>query len=393
VGNRGRGRRELWTQGIGLLVAAVTLGVWICSNGTAAAQPYAYVTEVTPFDAAIGVIDTATATLVTSIPVEDGFYPSGVAALPDGSRVFIAGINGGVATISTATNALVAPTADGGDEFRSAGVRPDGCQLYLPGSSEVTVLDPATFQLLGSIDLSPFGIQSLNHIAFSPDGRHAYATGRDSNPNGLVTEIDTATLTVVGDPILPCYTPPGEADEVCSQYADHVSVTPNGAEIWVTDHQLREIWIINAATRAVTAFRPSDFVNDFLAFSPDGAHAYLGEAGGYAPSLQVVDTATRSVVNEVSPDSIQEQIKDIAITPDGARGFLVGPGSGSVYVYDTASNTISPNAIAVGALSTYIAIAAPIHQVSCPEPAAAWTGLAALAALAATSARRRGQKI
>ena len=371
-----------------LLVAAVALTVWMASEGTASAKPYAYVTEVTPFDASIGVIDTATATLVKSIPVDDGFYPSGVAALPDGSRVFIAGINGDVGTIDTTTNAIVNPSAEPGDAYRSAGVRPDGCQLYLPGTSEVTVLDPASFQLLGSIDLSPLNTQVLNHIAFSPDGRHAYTTGRDNDLNGQVIELDTSTLTVVGDPIVPCYTPPGE-DEVCAQYPDHVSVTPDGSEIWVTDHQLREIWVINAATRAVSAFRPSDFVNDFLAFSPDGAHAYLGEAGGYAPSLQVVDTSTRLVVNEVSPDSIQEQIKDIAITPDGARGFLVGPSTGSVYVYDVASNTIAENPIAVGDLSTYIAIAADIHPVSCPEPEVGLLDLAALASVVALGVRRR----
>ena len=61
----------------------------------------------------ISVIDTATLDEVTRIPL--GFYPSDMAASPDGSRIFVnSWTNGSIAAIDTATNKVLKTTTEAG---------------------------------------------------------------------------------------------------------------------------------------------------------------------------------------------------------------------------------------------------------------------------------------
>ena len=105
-----------------LLVISVGLGL-----GTAAteAQTRAYVTNSQ--DNTVSVIDTATNTVVATIPV--GAVPVGVAITPDGTRAYVtnAGDNT-VLVIDTATNTVVAsiPAANP----QEVAITPDGTRAY-----------------------------------------------------------------------------------------------------------------------------------------------------------------------------------------------------------------------------------------------------------------------
>jgi len=77
--------------------------------GTATAQAHtrAYVTD--EFDSTVSVIDTATNTVVATIPV--GVVPLGVAITPDGTRAYVTNAQtdfNTVSVIATATNTVVA---------------------------------------------------------------------------------------------------------------------------------------------------------------------------------------------------------------------------------------------------------------------------------------------
>ena len=91
-----------------LLVISVGLGL-----GTAAteAQTRAYVTNSQ--DNTVSVIDTATNTVVATVPV--GVNPSGIAITPDGTRAYVATELGTVSVIDTATNTVVATIPIGGE--------------------------------------------------------------------------------------------------------------------------------------------------------------------------------------------------------------------------------------------------------------------------------------
>src|SRR5262249_30821174 len=169
----------------------------------------------------VSVIDTATNTVIATIPV--GIGQNGVAVTPDGSKVYVANVNVPfVSVIDTATNTVIATIPVGGlSPFGVAGT-PDGSQVYVTDSSRVdhvSVIATPTNTVIATI---PVGIGPRG-VAVTPDGdRHAgkdekeaqhgeaerdrhrragehegrkvYVANRD---NDNVSVIDTATNTVI----------------------------------------------------------------------------------------------------------------------------------------------------------------------------------------------------
>jgi len=80
------------------------LAVGVCSS-PCLAKPFAYITNNQSLT--VSVIDTATNTVVATIPV--GFGPAGVAVTPNGSRVYLTHVGGPnfVSVIDTVTNTVV----------------------------------------------------------------------------------------------------------------------------------------------------------------------------------------------------------------------------------------------------------------------------------------------
>ena len=77
----------------------------------------------------MSVIDTATNTVIATIPVGD--TPCGVAVSPDGTRAYVTNlVDDTVSVIDTATNTVTAtiPVGDGPD---GVAVSPDGTRVYV----------------------------------------------------------------------------------------------------------------------------------------------------------------------------------------------------------------------------------------------------------------------
>jgi YVTN family beta-propeller protein len=150
---------------------------------------HAYVAN--SFSNTVSVIDTATNTVVATVPV--GFSPFGVAITPDGTHAYVTNGNSkSVSVIDTATNTVVA-TVPVGNDPRGVAITPDGTQAYVTNelSDTVSVIDTATNTVVATVPLVglfPSG------VAITPDGAQAYVAISDS---GAVSVIDTATNTVV----------------------------------------------------------------------------------------------------------------------------------------------------------------------------------------------------
>ena len=101
-------------------------------TATAQAQTRAYVTTSGSLGNSdfVSVIDTATNTVVASIPV--GFSPFQIAITPDGTRAYVANQSSTntVSVIDTATNTVVA-TIPGGFSPLGVAITPDGTQAYV----------------------------------------------------------------------------------------------------------------------------------------------------------------------------------------------------------------------------------------------------------------------
>jgi YVTN family beta-propeller protein len=143
-------------------------------------------------DFIISVIDTATNTVVTTIPVSG---TAGIALTPDGTQAYVTSPGAGtVSVIDIATNTLVATISFGTNQnpFRVA-ITPDGTRAYVTigfPNNVVSVIDTATNTVVATI---PVGLGPIG-VAITPDGTRVYVTNDDSDS---VSVIDTTTNTVV----------------------------------------------------------------------------------------------------------------------------------------------------------------------------------------------------
>src|SRR6266849_5613706 len=89
------------------LALALTLACLLAPASTRAQN--AYITNQS--SSTVSVIDTATDTVIATIPV--GLTPFGVAVSPEGSKVYVANLaSNTVSVIDTATNTIIARTGD-----------------------------------------------------------------------------------------------------------------------------------------------------------------------------------------------------------------------------------------------------------------------------------------
>jgi YVTN family beta-propeller protein len=188
-----------------VIVFLLLLSIGLLGIATAKAQIRAYVAHAgdtsTP-SGTVSVIDTATNTVVATIPVGPILsccLPFGIAIRPDGTQAYVTNAgdpydvaNGTVAVIDTASNTVVA-TIPVGIIPDAVAFTPDGARAYVgnKGSNTVSVIDTATKTVGATIaGVAPGG------IAITPDGTRAYVT----NEGGAsVSVIDTGTNTVVMD--------------------------------------------------------------------------------------------------------------------------------------------------------------------------------------------------
>ena len=160
----------------------------------------AYITNLV--SANVSVIDTATNTVIATIPV--GIGQNGVAVTPDGSKVYVANVNVPfVSVIDTATNTVIA-TIPVGIGPRGVAVTPDGSKVYvtnvqLPNPSVVSVIATATNTVIATIPLG--GVS--NGVAVTPDGRKVYVANSGSNNVFVIDTASNLVLAVVSVGIQP----------------------------------------------------------------------------------------------------------------------------------------------------------------------------------------------
>ena len=305
----------------------------------AGAAPFAYITNY--LDNTVSVIDTATNTVTSTVPV--GSSPIGVAVTPDGTKVYVAnsGANslngeddGSVSVIDTAKNIVIA-TVKVGPNPNNVAVTPDGTKVYVTsslfsyrsaGDTFVSVIDTATNTVTATVNV---GVQQ-GAVAITPDGTKVYVTKGDAT----VSIIDTATNTVIGT------VPVGNSPL-------GIAVTPDGSKVYVTNNWDGTVSVIDTATNTVTATVPlGRYSSPFgVAVTPDGTKVYVGDTRNN--KVFVIDTATDTVTANVP---LYGTPKGVAVTPDGTKVYVIddsGDGSddeeynGFVSVIDVATNTVT----------------------------------------------------
>ena len=170
---------------------AVILGV--C--GTAAAVPRAYIPSI---NGTVSVVDTSTNTVVGG-PITVGNSPIGVAAHPNGTRVYVGnGSSNTVSVIDTTSETVIATIAVGNFPYGLA-LDPTGARLYVAnaGALSVSVIDTATNSVVATIAGVGGPGDSPYSVAVSPSGNFVYAVNRTNTNRIRVAKIDTVANSVV----------------------------------------------------------------------------------------------------------------------------------------------------------------------------------------------------
>src|SRR5215204_1022026 len=124
---------------LGATIQVVAVALFFVVFGVSAvfAQTRAYVTNA--LDNTVSVIDSATNTVVATVPV--GITPEGVAVTPDGAYAYVANFNNNtVSVIAAATNTVVATVPVGKNPFGTA-ITPDGAFAYVANDTTISVID------------------------------------------------------------------------------------------------------------------------------------------------------------------------------------------------------------------------------------------------------------
>ncbi|MGH6838941.1 MAG: beta-propeller fold lactonase family protein [Methylocella sp.] len=344
--NHSKRSRAFWALGFIILGAALGLGLLA---RPAAARPFAYVAN--GGSNTVSVIDTATNMVVATVPVgvfpfgELPLTPTGVAVAPDGKHAYVIAHTFARDTayqvIDTATNTIVATVPFRGDFVPGVAVSPDGKFLYFTIDGAVgTVLrfDLATNTEGDGISLGaneePIG------VAITPDGKHVYAT--TEGPYNVAV-IDTATFTLATTVNVPLG-------------AGSVAVTPDGKHVYVTSTSFtslgsNNVSVIDTATNTVEPTVITVGTNPVaIAVTPDGKRAFV--ANESSNTVSVIETAANKVLATVP---VGNSPNGVAVTPDGKRAYVANLTDGTVSVIDTATNTVLAT-VTVGSLPVAIGI-------------------------------------
>lgn len=297
------------------------------------AQTVAYATN---FDDTVSVIDVATNTVVTTILA--GNTPFGVTFTPDGSRAYVTNLfDSTISIIDTASSTVVATVAlPANSEPAFPAITPDGKTLYVPTflGNSVLVFDTATNSQIAAIA----GGSSPYAAVATPDGAHVYVLGIET-----VSVIDTASNTIVQSIAVDSSPGIGVLFPV-------IAITPDGGSVYVgSQASASNVQVIATASNTVVATIPLAQVGG-VAVAPDGSKVYASEI--FPNDVRVIDTAS----NTLEPISIPVGAapNGVGVTPDGASVYSVNGNSNSVSVVSTASNTVVAT-VPIGAGPTAVA--------------------------------------
>jgi YVTN family beta-propeller protein len=286
----------------------------ITATPVSAGSGFAYIANST--NNTVSVINVSTNTIAATIPV--GSAPWGVAASPDGSRVYVAnsGTPGSVSVINTATNQVIATIATGFTAYDLC-VSPDGSKLYVASyntGNGIYVYNTATNTYFNNYYVGT----NIYGITTSPDGSKLYA----NSANFLYVISTTGASSTVGIPI--GTNPIG------------VIASADGTKVYVANANSNTVSIINVATNTVIASVVTGSSPYNLALSPDGKNLYV--TNNTSNNVSVINTATNLVTATIA---VGNAPSGISLSADGTMLYVTNQSSNTVSVINTLTNTVT----------------------------------------------------
>lgn len=248
-------------------VGALPLGVAVSPDGAAV-----YVTAFG--DDALTVVDPATDTVVRSIslstPGDPQDNPVRVALSPDGRTGYVT-LNGGAVAVVDLAAGTVTHLVPVGDYADAIAVSRDGSAVYLTTCrpADLTTIDTATATISRVTAIGGCG----GSVAVTRDGSSVWVT----SDSGL-EKVDTATGTVA--PALPV------------AHLSSIAFSPDGRRAYATDARANSVDVLDTNTARLLGAVPVGRSPGSIALGPDGYTAYVADRAD--DTVSVVDTGTAS---------------------------------------------------------------------------------------------------
>lgn len=311
--------RVLRARGLAGQWAALAIGfsaaAWSGEALARTGQPLAYVTSFA--SNSISVIDTGNNTVVGTIPVGNG--PEGIAVAPDGKHVYVAiSTDNDLSVIDTTTDKVVKRIAVTGGAFLAA-VTPDGKHAYVTGQSSVSVIDTTSQNVVATVPVAGASL-GLYGIAVTPNGKRVYVTS-----DAGISVIDTTSNKVVA-------TIPNTGENAgFSSVA--IAIAPDGKHAYATNTGVAHVGcfisIIDTITNTMTfgttlVVDNATNVAPSIAITPNGKDFYVPVAHPQGNNIEIfaTETATNTVVKDISLSYPRVGSGYVAITPDGKRAYV-----------------------------------------------------------------------
>jgi len=215
-----------------------------------------------------------------------------------------------------------------GSEPNSAAISPQGNQVLVTnrGNNSVSVIDPATDTVVGTIDVEggPHG------VTYNQDGSLAYVANYFSH---TISVIDTAALTVI--------------DTISTGASSSpVIAFPIGDKLYVSLRAAKAVLVVDLTTKQTSSINVGHEVYS-MSIDPTGTKLYVAVVGGN--QVAVIDLATDSIEATINLGAAPYAIE---LSPDGSRAYTANADNGTVSIIDTTTNTVIET-VSVGA-SPYV---------------------------------------
>ncbi len=221
--------------------------------------------------------------------------------------------------INLATRQIIG-TVDFGKGVRPhcAVVGPKNGLLYVTTELEnsVTLIDPATLKIVGSI---PTGQSESHMLAISHDGRRGYTA--NVGP-GTVSVLDLEAKKLLT--IIP----------VC-KVTQRISISADDRWVFTSDQDTPRLAVIDTAKNAVDRWIPMPGTGYGTAPTPDGR--WLVVALSRASKVAVIDLREMKVAQTVV---VPRAPQEVLVRPDGAEAYVSCDASKKVAVIDTKDWTV-----------------------------------------------------
>ncbi len=280
-------------------------------------------------DQTLGIIDPAAGLQVATVP-EEGVTGHEVAASPDGRFAYVPiygnsgvgqpGTDGRLLRVIDLATRQITGTVDFGKGVRPhcAVIGPKNGLLYVTTELEnsITVIDPATLKIVGSI---PTGQPESHMLAISHDGLRGYTA--NVKP-GTVSVLDLEARKTLK--IIP----------VCKT-TQRISISTDDHWVFTSDQHTPRLAVIDTGKNAVDHWIPMPGTGYGTAPTPDGR--WLVVAVPRLNQVAVIDLREMKVAHTLDvPRAPQETL----VRPDGAEAYVSCDASRKVAVIDTKDWTV-----------------------------------------------------